>query len=62
MVVVLEQDLELVVTVAMSEFPPDLFDGRGHKGRVALLKVMWRDVLPIGACNELGPEGGFSDL
>ena len=53
MILVLEQDLALVVTVAAPAFQPDLFDERGQIGRVALLPVMWRDVLPIRACIEM---------
>ena len=54
MIVVLEQDLELVVAVEASAFTLNLFDKRGQIGSVALLLVMWRDVLPIRSRKDLG--------
>ena len=62
MIVVLEQDLELVVTVLVSVLCLYLFDEMGENGRVELLSVMGRDVLPVSACKELGVKSGICDL
>ena len=62
MVVVLEQDPECVVLVLEHVLCLDLFDESGENGRFALLTMMGRDILPIGACEEIGLEGGISDL
>ena len=58
----LEQDLERVVPVLVSVLWLDLFDESGENGRVALLTVMGRNVLPVSAHKELGVEGGVCDL
>ena len=44
MVVVLEQDFELLVTVFVPVLCLDLFDERGEDGRVVLLSVVGRGV------------------
>ena len=62
MVVVLEQDFEWVAPVLVPVLFLDLFDERGENGRVVLLSVMGRDVLPVSARNELGVESGICDL
>ena len=51
MVVVLARDLELVLPVLVPVLCLHLFNERGEDGRVALLSVMWRDVLPVSARN-----------
>ena len=51
MVLVLEQDLECVVPVLV-------FDESGENGRLALLTVMGRDILPVSARKELVLENG----
>ena len=58
----LEHDLERVVPVLVPVLCLDLFNERGEKGRVVLLSVMWRDVLPVGARKKLGLESGICDL
>ena len=58
----LEQDLERVVPVLVPVLCLDHFNERGENGRVVLLSVMGRDVLPVGARKKLGLESGICDL
>ena len=62
MVVVLEQDLELDVLVAVYVRCLDIFDERDQSDRLALLCVMGRDILSVSARKELGLESGICDF
>ena len=54
MVGMLEQDLELVVSVLVPVLCLDLFHERGEYNRDVLLSVIGRNVLPVSARTELG--------
>ena len=61
-VFVLGPDLELVDSVAMPVFLLDLFDERCQNVIVALFIMVWRNVLPIRAGEELALKSGICDL